>query len=109
MFPWMWQAPGFDIDDVITDIHDGDDGFDDDSADTLSVGSSSSDATIQSSQPSLSDVHLEDDGRQPMEPVCYKRWSLHIVLIVWCALRKRLRNLSNYHFEYVCCVSIANE
>lgn len=61
---------------MITDIHDGDDGFDDDSADTLSVGSSSSDATIQSSQPSsLSDVHLETDGRQLLEPVCLKEIS----------------------------------
>lgn len=62
---------------MITDIRDGDGGFDDDSADTLSVGSSSSDATIQSSQPSsLSDVHLADDGKLLLEPVCFKEISI---------------------------------
>lgn len=109
MFPWVRQAPGFDIDDVITDIRDGDDGFDDDSAETLSVCSSSSDATIQSSQPSFSDVHLANDGRQLLEPVRYKAMSIAYCFISVECVEKGLRKLSDFHFEYVSCVSIVNE
>lgn len=61
-------APGFDIEDVLPDNRPGDEHYGDDNADSMSIDSTLSDITCQSSQPS-SDMNLTDDEQEFLEPV----------------------------------------